>query len=429
MMSHTTVALAVLLASASTACAQLVEPEPPVKIPPAVRPGNEPPPDYVIAISSKAAADPAWKAVADALAERHRRDAAIIRVSFESGRPETLIDPLQKAEARYLAVVVTPEEAGRAFVGGLHRAMRKLDEDPRCDVRWGIITARTAAGATKLAADAPSVIARSAFGTADFPMNLFERAWWWSEESAWHFTMHERKPGEPEVERPMDEASVGRMVAEAINGRPIDVVMTGGHATERGLELGFRKPAGRLGPKDGVMAVQCLDGTTIKVDSPSPKAWIAAGNCLIGNVDGPDSTAATLVEDFGVRAHVGYVVVTWFGRAGWGTLKRFTEHPGIHSLNEAWTYTNDDIVDELAKRWPALEEINVGDVTFAGWLENDPDRFAAEVTRELGDRVPASDLKDLIGLLWDRDATSYIGDPMWDIRLARPAPAPPAVVK
>ena len=382
---------------------------------------------YTVAISAEAEADPAWKAVADALVAKHGGERMVARVTFDAAKPESLIQPIRSAESRLLAVVLKPEQAGRAFVGGLHRAMRKLDEDPRSDLRWGMITARTAAGAMRLVTDTKPLVARHALGTADFPMGIFASAVWWSEESAWHFTMHEESEGESAspgtakaerktTSRTLDQDSIGKAVADAINTRQIDLVLTGGHATERGLELGFRKPAGRLGPKDGAIAITCIDGTVLDINNESPKAWIGVGNCLIGNVDGPDSAAAMLVEDFGVRAHVGYVVVTWFGRAGWGTLKWFTEKPGAHTLHAAWTYNNDAIIDELVRRWPQLAEMNIGDVTFEGWLENDPDRFAAAVRREAGDLVPEGELKDLTGLFWDRDAVSYIGDPTWDIR-------------
>jgi hypothetical protein len=391
---------------------------------------EEPSVAYAVAISKEAEADPAWKAVADALVAKHGGATAVTRIAFDASNPAALIEPLRNAEARYLAVVLRPEQAGRAFVGGLHRAMRKIDEDPRCDVRWGLITARTAAGAMSLATETKPLVAKSALGTADFPMKLFERATWWSEESAWQFTMHDmiRSAGSDggtpeETKRSLDQTTIGQAVAEAVNRGPIDIVMTGGHATEKGLDLGFRKPAGKLGPKDGKIVVECTDGTVLAVKNESPKAWIGVGNCLIGNVNGPESAAAVLVEDFGVRAHVGYVVVTWFGRGGWGTLKWFTEFPGAHTLHQAWSLNNDAIVDELVRRWPQLEELNIADVTFDGWLEDNPDRFNADVRKEVSDRVPAADLNDLAGLLWDRDAVSYIGDPLWDFRLAKPAQA------
>jgi hypothetical protein len=373
---------------------------------------------FAVALDRETGTDAAWRAVADALVAKHGGPDRVRVVAFDAAEPASLIEPLRTSTPETLAVVVRPDRAGRAFVGALHRSLRAIDADPHADVRWGIITARTAAGARALVAQAAPLVARTAFGTADFPMHLFRQSIWWSEEDAWRFTMHERSADGAVRSRPLDETSVAQAVADAINQAPIDLVMTGGHATERGLELGFRKPCGSLRPKDGEIVVEAKDGTVLPVTHESPKAWIGVGNCLIGNVDGPDSMATTLIERFGVRAHVGYVVVTWFGRGGWGTLKLFTEPAGQRTLNEAWAANDSLIIDALLTGFPTLAGEPLASVTFDGWLEDDPDRFARAVQARYGDRVQGERLRELIGLLWDRDAVSYLGDPTWDIRAA-----------
>jgi zinc protease len=147
----------------------------------------------------------------------------------------------------------------------------------------------------------------------------------------------------------------------------------------------------------------------------SPKAWIGAGNCLLGHVDGPDAVAAVAIESFGVRAHVGYVVVTWFGRGGWGTLDRFTKEPGVRTLHEAWRENSDAIVDELARRWPGSEAL-----VLASWQRDDVSGFGREVAAWMKERsIPEADARELAGLLWDRDAVVYLGDPSWQVRVQR----------
>ncbi|MFO0829157.1 MAG: hypothetical protein U0572_13540 [Phycisphaerales bacterium] len=371
-------------------------------------------PAYVVAVAKSVADDAEWRRVVDALVTKHGGASAVPVVTFDAAHPESLVEPLSTLHPRHLAIVVPPAEAGRAFVGGVHRAARRLDDDPYGDVRWGIVTAASADGALRLASHAEPLVMRRAAGTADFPMRLFDSSVWWSEEAAWSFTLHSSDA----PNRTLDEKSIGPAVAAALNERPVDLVLSGGHATERGLELGFRKPAGRIGPKDGRTVVECADHSVIPLASPSPKAWIGVGNCLIGNVNGPSSAACSFVDDFGVRAHVGYVVVTWFGRGGWGTLSWFTDQPGRYTLNDAWFLNNQMIVDELVRRWPQLADLKLADATFDGWIDDDPDRFGAAVARAVAGRVPQSELKDLVGLLWDRDAVSYIGDPAWDARLA-----------
>ena len=139
------------------------------------------------------------------------------------------------------------------------------------------------------------------------------------------------------------------------------------------------------------------------------------GNCLLGPVDVPVAVAAVAIESFGVRAHVGYVVVTWFGRGGWGTLDRFTKEPGVRTLHEAWRENSDAIVDELARRWPGSEAL-----VLASWQRDDVSGFGREVAAWMKERsIPEADARELAGLLWDRDAVVYLGDPSWQVRVQR----------
>jgi hypothetical protein len=404
------IAAAAAICSACLAAGPGVDPAPAV----ASTPAPAPVPGYVVVAGLHAAGNPGWKAVAEQLRTTHGVAAPV--VVFDDDDPASLAKALAPLKPAMVGIVLDPMHAGRATVGALHRAMRQLDDDPTCDARWGILTARTAAGAMELAKPLAPLRMTSAAGTADFPMQLFPQAEWWSEEAAHRFTLHE--PGKPD--RPLTEKDVGDAVASMMNAPRLDLVMSGGHATEKGLELGFRKRAGWLGPKDGRMVVQCADGRTIPVTQHAPKAWIGVGNCLLGHVSGPDSLAAVAVEDFGVRAHVGYVVVTWYGRGGWGTLERFTKEPGRRTLNEAWTENCDAIVTELAKRFPGAERF-----ACASWDRGDLEQFERDIN-EWADahHVDEKDRKDLAGLVWDRDAVMYLGDPAWDVRVAERSPAP-----
>jgi zinc protease len=243
-------------------------------------------------------------------------------------------------------------------------------------------------------------------------MQRFDHSAWWSEEAAHRFTLHHDGRA---VDPGLDATSIGAAAHAVLDVPRIDLLMTGGHATERGLELGFRKPAGAVEPRDGALVVRCHDGRVLPLVHASPKAWIGAGNCLLGHVDGPDAVAAVAIESFGVRAHVGYVVVTWFGRGGWGTLDRFTKEPGVRTLHEAWRENSDAIVDELARRWPGSEAL-----VLASWQRDDVGGFGREVAAWMKERsIPEADARELAGLLWDRDAVVYLGDPSWDVRVQR----------
>ena len=374
-----------------------------------------------IAISRPAEADPAWRAVAEALREKHGGTAPI--VAFDPA-PATLsgslVPQLAPLAPRTVAVVTRPDECPRPFVIALHRAMRSLDVDPFADARWGLVTGRTPAAALALArADGPREL-RHAAGTADFPMGFFDTSVWWSEEAAHSFTMHES--GKPD-RAGLDGNAIGPAVAAALDGRRVDLFLTGGHGTEDGLELGFRKKAGSLGgvDRDGrtVLGVRDLDGTERPISMPGEKAFIAVGNCLMANVDDPQAFVLLAMDDAAVRQFVGYVVKTWFGRGGWGTLGRLTDPPGRLTLSEAWWLNGHAMVEELERRFPGFEP---PPAALAAIEADDPDAFFAAIgpaARAKG--IPDADRHDLAGLLWDRDTVSFLGDPLVPVRIARRA--------
>lgn len=377
-----------------------------------------------IAISRSAAEDPAWEAVAEALRTKHGGTAPI--VAFDPAPASlagSLVPQLAPLAPRTVAIVTRPEECPRPFVIALHRAMRSLDADPFADARWGLVTGRTPAAALALArADGPREL-RHAAGTADFPMGLFETSVWWSEEAAHSFTLHES--GKPD-RAGLDGNAIGPAVAAALDGRRVDLFLTGGHGTEDGLELGFRKKAGSLGgvDRDGraVLGVRDLDGTERPISMPGEKAFIAVGNCLMANVDDPQAFVLLAMDDAAVRQFVGYVVKTWYGRGGWGTLGRFTDPPGRLTLSEAWWLNGQAMVEELERRFPGFEP---PPAALAAIEADDPDAFLAALApaaraKGLGD----GDLRDLAGLLWDRDTVSFLGDPLVAVRVGSRVTAP-----
>lgn len=370
-------------------------------------------PTYAVAIGRAAAADPAWLDVAEALRDKHGVDAPVIEFdeASDAGRA-ALIEALRQRKAGMVGIVLHPTRAARDVTAPLQRALRTIDADPESDVAWGIITARSAEGARRVVDHAEPLTMSIAAGTADFPMQRFDHSAWWSEEAAHRFTLHHDGRA---IDPSIDAATIGSAAHAVLDVPRIDLLMTGGHATEKGLELGFRRPAGAVEPRDGALVVRCHDGRVLPLTHASPKAWIGAGNCLLGHVNGPDAVAAVAIESFGVRAHVGYVVVTWFGRGGWGTLDRFTKEPGVRTLNEAWRENTDAIVAELARRWPGSESL-----VLASWQRDDVNAFGRDVSAWMKERsIPESDARELAGLLWDRDAVVYLGDPSWEVRVQR----------
>jgi len=132
---------------------------------------------YHVVVSCAANADPAWRAVADALAAKYSRApfASSVVVADPSGARAALrADDAAKAP-RYVAFVVKPEEAGAKTVSALHAAMKSLDDDPYYDAVWGIVTGPTAESAMRLALAKP-VRPRTALTTTGVDFTPYDSA-------------------------------------------------------------------------------------------------------------------------------------------------------------------------------------------------------------------------------------------------------------
>jgi zinc protease len=171
---------------------------------------------------------------------------------------------------------------------------------------------------------------------------------------------------------------------------------------------------------------RCKDGVLYGVDrsnhgfplrSPNPKVYLPAGNCLMGLIRDKQSMAVAWLSSGGVDQMIGYVVSTWYGRGGWGTRDYFFSEPGRYSLSDAFYFNNQSITWQLQTKFPKS-----ANVEFNQWnIESDPN-IMGRLAAQLGYRKNEPDLKDNLGLHWDRDTLAFYGDPAWDARLA-PQPA------
>jgi zinc protease len=146
--------------------------------------------------------------------------------------------------------------------------------------------------------------------------------------------------------------------------------------------------------------------------SASPKVWVGAGNCLLGDIKKSRNTmAVTALSAGGFNQLVGYTVTTWFGRMGWGTLGRF--HSAQHmTLAEAFFMSNQSLLEESERQYPGLLKMEVNpDDNFFKIMKTS--KFAAQ-----GKSVGIKKFeKESLGLLHDRDCVAFYGDPRWEARM------------
>jgi zinc protease len=108
---------------------------------------------------------------------------------------------------------------------------------------------------------------------------------------------------------------------------------------------------------------------------------------------------------------LGYTVPTWYGYAGWGCLDYFVEQPGRFSFSEAYFANQHALIHRLETYFPEIAGVVLDD-------PNDAGKLRAKIKGTPASRAAGLGAQDAVGLLFDRDAVVFYGDPAWDARLA-----------
>ncbi|MCK4872516.1 MAG: transglutaminase domain-containing protein [Phycisphaerales bacterium] len=360
---------------------------------------------YAVVVSQATAAADGWRDVVVALRDKY--DATVIEYD---GDVRSARDALAELFPRYACFVATPEETGRSFVTAVHRMTRSLDDDPYTDVRWGIITGYSSADALRIAtAEGPLIIRKGAAGVA-IPLEHFDEGVWFDECQAGRY--HEKIAAGTIESKTCDADTTARLV-DAFNQFHTDFFMTSGHATERDWQIGYTYPNGQFRCEHGVLFGLDLKGNRYDINSPNPKVYLAAGNCLMGHVKDRESMALAFMGSGGVNQLVGYTVATWFGSAGWGTRDYFFSPPGQYTFHDTWFYAQQLLLDELHRKHP-----KTADLAISAFDQNGMDAFFDAVASAGGYEDRDEVFYEHAGLLWDRDAVAFYGDPAWEARLA-----------
>jgi zinc protease len=360
------------------------------------------PAPYAVVISETANSIPEWKAVADALVAKHKGVKIVHAGSIYNSLPDLI-----HLQPRYTAFVARPEILGRVFVARVHRLTRQLDDDPYTDTIWGIVSGDTPQTALRIAtADQPKIV-RSVISLTGVTNPLYDEVYTISDGKPgdWY---RRHKDGKEETGSDGDVDRARDFVKQFTEMKP-DALVGSGHATERNLEIPFGK--GNTEVRDGKwVAVENwrrkgAEEHVIPIpEDGHPRIYLGAGNCLIGNFQKrKDSLAAVMMGRHGVNQMVGYTMVTWYGKGGWGTLGAWQGLCGTHSLAEAFYFNNQVITHELKTRFPAT----------LGKTIPIPERGHGT---DVLDRMNLTD-KDEAGMLWDRDVVAFYGDPAFRITL------------
>lgn len=398
---------------------------------------------YVVLISEETAALPEWKAVADKLADKHGGSIVTVKDSIFAK-----LDTLKKMAPRHLAVVARPEEIDRVTVNDLHRLTRRLDDDPYGDCIWGIVTGYTPADAMRIAsAEAPLAISR-AMGTTNIDASRFSDSMSITDWQPFQYMEQHGARGKTEPAfytqglREQEKADASTLgvtpkLTEYWKQYSPQLFVTSSHATQFNLEMPFSKGIFVSGnnrfhvlnqkqfkefttflrgvifngkEEDLISFIERSKAPVIEA-KPVPSVWLAAGNCLLGDVKRTkNSMAVTALSHYGFNQLVGYTVPSWYGKGGWGTLGLLFNNHDASSLAEAWYLNNQFILDETMTRFPKLMTLNFNAPDING-IKDDPEFAKGMAAAGYGMG------KDQMGLIHDRDTVAFYGDPAWIARL------------
>lgn len=388
----------------------------PVKDPGKIVPAAK---EYAVIISEKAAKDPAWRKVATTL--KNRYSGTIIAWKGDIASVE---EKLKKQAPRYIAVVALPEELDRVVVAKLHRMTRRIDPDFYGDAIFGIITGRSAEGAQMMIEEQkePLLIERG-LSTTNCDRERFKEHFFITDWGPYEYI--ETKDGVSSEKKKLEnDREMAVLFAEKFEAIQPQYLVSASHATEFNLEMPFSRgliaPSGGkfycfgrgdmpdfvklLGKPEAVGELAKRRKLRSIAPSPNPKIWIAAGNCLFGDVlRNKDSMVPTLISEYGLRQIVGYTIPTWYG-VGWGAHGNFFNGHQDVSVGQAWFFANQAALEKLPEPLRTIDyRLNAEGMT--GTSING----VSVVIHEC--RIPYT--KDDLGRLYDRDVIAFYGDPLF----------------
>lgn len=398
--------------------------------------------DYLALVSQNASKDPQWKAVGDKLATIHSGTCAVWEDSEDD-----LVRLLKQHQPRYLAIVSKPEQIQASTVRAINRATRSVDDDPWTDCRWGLISGNTAADALRVAETRKPLVIKRALTTTGINFDLVESGLTLSDGAKGDYTRKEKgaKPVLSKWDTEKEPEGTISIFADYWNRHDPQLIVSSSHATQFNLEMPWglgliashggkfhilsqqqrNEFAGFLGGAmftgDPKKLGEWIDTTKAPTLQParSPRVWHAAGNCLIGDAMGTGESMAITALSSGFCQMIGYVVPTWYGTNGWGSLQLWQESRGMLNLSESFYLNLQSLIDQTISRFPGAMDVNFNSDDIEKGMKSDRE-FMRKINT-VAQKISNEDknekgIKDLVGLIHDRDVVAFWGDPLWDAR-------------
>ena len=349
-------------------------------------------PSYVVVTGEQTYAQPEWRTVVDTLRRKHDASLILYRGDVTEAR-----EALSEFMPRYTCFVTPANLADRGFLVAVQRMTRKLDSDPYTDTQWAILTGYTPEDALRIAEYREPLRVKKIFsGTVSIGLDHFKEGYQFSEAKAGDC---KRKLADGTVVDQLCPADSTELITAAFQDG-VDAIYTSGHGTEQGWQIGYSYPDGAIRGAAGEVYGLDSKGRRIDFKTANPKIYLPAGNCLIGHIPKRDCFATAMMHSAGVNQMFGYTVVTFYGYMGWGICSYFEKMGGEHTLSDSFYANQQALLYEIGKKSPALQTVEFKQYDY------DP-------IRKLAEQYAPQQVDDATGLLWDRDAVAFYGDPAW----------------
>lgn len=402
-----------------------------VQEPPAPAPG-----EYAVLISADSASMPDWKSVAQALLDKYPGATLCVLPNLSE---QACTEALRKARPRYAAAVLRPQEVTRAVTNALHRAARNVDNDPYGDCIWGIVTGYEAEDALRIAQGRGTIVLNRLLTVAQPDHERFEQSYCMSEKQGCPITERNGNAtttildaSTPEGKEALQDGLQDRFAYRLATQNP-QLLITATPSTPFNLEMPLCK--GLIFPSENrFYSVGCqhliafssarqpaMEGKTGALQSLTEamhfpaiepdaheRVWLALGTGAMGDARGSrQSMVITAVSGYGCHQFVGFTIPSWYGEMAANLLHFFLDHTDDTTLAQAVFLANQLLIARTISLNPRLMQVHLNGQT-----------IDAEFQRDMlasGVRTTSEQARDAAGLVLERDALVFYGDP------ARPA--------
>ncbi len=357
---------------------------------------NAPVGSYVIVVSAKTYEMAPWREVVDTLRSKYEASLVVYRNDVTES-----IKPLAEIMPNYTCFVEPADSSDRDFIVSVQRLTRQLDNDAFTDTQWAVLTGYEPQDALRIASASEPLTVDSVFsGTVSIGLDNVARGYQFNEGAA---GVAKRKLADGSVVNMECPEDTTEAITQAWQDE-IDAIYTSGHGMTTGWQIGYNFKGGFIKGEQGIVFGSDAQGKRIDFSSANTKVYLPTGNCLIGLIPQRDCFATAMMHSAGVNQMFGYIVVTFYGYMGWGINTYFGEMAGQYTLSESFYANQQAILYEIGQRFPELLNVE-----FTGYDYQEIHKIAAGAYPDA--------INDALGMLWDRDALAFYGDPAWQAKV------------